>query len=923
MKVLKYLLYAFGALLLIVVVGVGIFASTFDPNKYKDDITRVVKEKKGRTLSIPGNIKLAFWPKLGVEIGDATLSEYKSDSQFLKLTRARLSLDLLPLLRKDLVIDKIQVDGLDANIIKNRDGKFNFADLLSPDDKKEPGEKVKFDAQGFSLSNAALSYTDELTGQSAKIKDINLETGRLANGVPSRITVQASVEGTKPALSGQVKLGGELTFDLDAKTYAVSGLDGKVNGSGFGFSNAALTVKGTLKADQAKKSVDAAALDLGMTGSYKAAAEKGQPGLEVSGADIKLAADTLAINTDTLALAATKLNLEARGSYNQEPFELKVSAPTLAADGRKMVLQGEKIVLLAKGRQGQQSGTVNADVAKIDADLSSHRIALESLNASGSGAMPGVLLNDFKAKVPKLLVNLQDSQIVVDGVAVSASGKKGEDAFDVNVSAPRLSVSKEAASGEAVTGAVKLSGKDALDMKFSLADVKGSGKALTIGKVALEITQAMFGETSINGNVVTALTANLEGKVFELAKINAELTVANPQMPMKSVKLPITGSARADLGRESASVDIATRFDESAIVAKAGVVKFGQPAIDFDVSIDKLNVDKYFPPRPAGAAKPGEVEKPIDLSALRSLNANGTLKIGALQVNNIKASNVVLTLKAAGGKVDINPISAALYQGTMAGSLGLNANSNAFVVKQNLTGVNINPLMKDAINKDILEGRGNIALDVTTIGNTASALKRALNGSASVNLKDGAYKGVNLAKSFRELKAGISLDKNKVQEAKKEDKTDFTEMKISALIKNGVADSSDLDAKSPFLRLGGAGKVDIAASTMDYLAKATIVNTSGGQQGKELQQLNGLTVPVKVYGPLDAVKYDIQYSTIAKSLVSDKVKSSVEDKLKDKLGIKKPDAPAPAGQAPAAQPQQQKPSAQDKIKDKLKGILGR
>jgi len=53
------------------------------------------------------------------------------------------------------------------------------------------------------------------------------------------------------------------------------------------------------------------------------------------------------------------------------------------------------------------------------------------------------------------------------------------------------------------------------------------------------------------------------------------------------------------------------------------------------------------------------------------------------------------------------------------------------------------------------------------------------------------------------------------------------------------------------------------------------------------------------------------------------VKSSVEDKLKDKLGIKKPDAPAPAGQAPAAQPQQQKPSAQDKIKDKLKGILGR
>jgi AsmA protein len=569
-------------------------------------------------------------------------------------------------------------------------------------------------------------------------------------------------------------------------------------------------------------------------------------------------------------------------------------------------------------------------VAKVDADLSVHRVSLEGLTAEGSGAMPGMLLNEFKAKVPRLLVNLEASQIVADGIAISASGKQGEDPFDLKVDAPKLAVSKDSASGEAITGALKRGGKDAIDLKFSLADVKGSGKALGIGKVALDIAKAEFGETTINGTVNTALTANLEAKIFELAKINADLTVANPQMPMKSVKLPIAGSARADLGKESASVDITTRFDESNIAAKAGVVKFSQPAINFDLNIDKLNIDKYFPPAPpakpgaAGGAAGGTAEKPIDLSALKTLNASGTVKIGALQVNNIKANNVVLTLKAAGGKVDLSPMSAALYQGTMAGAVSVNANTNSFAVKQNLTGVNINPLMKDAINKDILEGRGNIVLDVTTAGNTPSALKRALGGSASINIKDGAYKGVNLAKSFRELKAGLSLDKNKVQEAKKEDKTDFTEMKISALIRNGVAESSDLDAKSPFLRLGGAGKVDIGASTMDYLAKATVVNTSGGQQGKEMAQLNGLTVPIKVYGPLEQVKYDIQYAAIAGALVTDKVKNSVEDKLKDKLGLKKQEpAPATQGAAPAQQQQQQQQKPADKVKDKLKGILGR
>jgi AsmA protein len=919
MKTLKYLVYALGALLLLIVIGVGIFAATFDPNKYKGELTRVVKEKKDRTLDIPGNIKLAFFPKLGVETGDATLSEYKSDKQFLKLKSARLSLDLLPLLRKELVIDKIEVEGLEASVVKGRDGKFNFDDLLTKEEKQDD-QMVKFDAQGFKLSGASVSYRDDATGQTAKISDLNMETGRLANSVPSKFKVSANLEGAKPAMKAQVNLAGELTFDLVAKLYSVKGLDGKFAGTGMGLNNATLSLKGAVQADPGKKAVDASDLNLAFTGGYAQPAEGGKAGMEIAGADIKLSADALKLNTETLVLAATKINLAGNGMYNKEPFDLKVVAPTLAADGRKMALRSEKIEVQAKGRQGAQSGTVSLDAAKVDADLSVHRVALENLNASGSGAMPGILLNDFKAKVPKLQIDLSANQIVVDGVAVSANGKKGEDAFDLKVDAPRLSVSRESASGEAVTGAIKLSGKDALDMKFSLSDVKGSGKALTIGNVALDIASAQFGQTSVNGGFHTALTANLEGKVFELAKIDANLTVANPQMPMKSVKLPITGSARADLGRETASADISTRFDESAITAKGGVTKFSAPAINFDVNIDKLNVDKYFPPK-APAAKSNEPEQPIDLSALKTLNANGTIKIGALQVNNIKASNVVLTLKAAGGKVDLNPMSAALYQGTMNGSVEVDANKNAFVVKQNLAGVNINPLMKDAINKDILEGRGTINLDVATTGSTPSALKRALNGSAAINLKDGAYKGVNLAKSFREIKAGVSLDKSKVQEAKKEDKTDFTEMKISAQIRNGVAESTDLDAKSPFLRLGGAGKVDIGASTMDYLAKATIVNTSGGQQGKEMAQLNGLTVPVKVYGPLEAVKYDIQYGAVAASLISNEAKGKVEDKLKEKLGIKKPEAAAPAQGGQPQQQQSQKPA--DKVKDKLKGLLGR
>ncbi len=885
MKILKWLGIIIGGLVLLLVIGIGILTATFDPNKYKGEITSVVKEKKNRTLAIPGDLKLAVFPKLGVELGALTLSEFKSEKEFVKLESAKVYLEIMPLLSKQIVVDKVEVSGLNANVVRTKDGKFNFDDLLSKDDK-EPS-KVKFDISTVKIANSGVSFRDELAGNTVTISALNLATGRVADKVPTKVNLSATLESAKPAANLKASVVGELLFDLEKKAYSFSGLDAQFNGGA------------------------------------KQAAQKGVAGFDLAGLESKISASALKFDQASMALVAEKLALDAKGSLDKEPFEVKLSAPKLDVNAKTMAIAAEKLALEAKARRGQESGSVKLEAAKIAADMGSHKLAVEGLSASGSGAMPGMLINDFKAKAPKLAINLDAGQIIVDGVSLSASGKRGDEGFDVKVDAPKLNVSKESATGEAITGTVKLTGKESLDAKFNLSGVKGSGKSLSINEVKLDAS-AKQGERSVVALLSTALTANLEAKVFEFAKINADVTVSDPKMPQKTVKLPITGSARADLGKETVNADIATKFDESSIQAKVGMNKFKNGALTFDVAIDKLNLDKYLPSKNPNAPKTSEPEQPIDLSGLKALNASGVVKIGALQVNNIKASNVSLTIRAAGGKVDVSPMSAALYQGSLAGAVSVNANTNSFAIKQNLTGININPLMKDAINKDILEGRGNVNLDVTTVGNTPSALKKALNGSAAINLRDGAYKGINLAKSFREAKAALSLSKDKVQDAKKEDKTDFTEMKISAIIKNGVATSNDLDAKSPFVRLGGAGTVDIGQNTMDYLAKATVVGSAAGQDAKELAQLKGVTVPVKLYGPLDAMKYEVQYAAIAGSLVTDKAKSAVEDKLKGALGIKKPDQPAQAPAAGGQPPQQAKqPSAEDKAKEKLRGLFGR
>ena len=477
------------------------------------------------------------------------------------------------------------------------------------------------------------------------------------------------------------------------------------------------------------------------------------------------------------------------------------------------------------------------------------------------------------------------NELAVDQLLLTAKGKEGGDAFEARLEAPKLSLAADKASGAAINAAIRLSGAQrAVDAKIALAGFEGKSQSLQAGKLALDL-DARLGETALKGKLASALAANLEKQTVELPAFSGEVDVANPQMPMKSVKLPLAGGLRADIDGQTAALHANTQFDESKIAAKVNVSRFAPLALHFDLELDRLNVDKYLPPKAAAGEK--TPDKPLDFSALKGLNASGTVKIGQLQVSNVKASNVRLEVKAANGRLDVAPLSANLYDGSLAGALSVNANNNQVALKQNLSNVSINPLMKDALDKDVLEGRGNVALDVATTGTTVAAMKKGLGGAASLNLKDGAIKGINLAKTFRETKAVFTTRKDAVQQARQTEKTDFSELSATFRIAKGVARNDDLSMKSPFIRLGGAGDIDIGEDRMDYLARASVVNTTGGQGGKELDHLKGLTVPVRVSGPFDKLAYNIEFGGLvaeaAKARVEEKVKEKVQEKSKDVL----------------------------------------
>lgn len=503
----------------------------------------------------------------------------------------------------------------------------------------------------------------------------------------------------------------------------------------------------------------------------------------------------------------------------------------------------------------------------------------------------------------------------VDKLLLTIAGKSGADNFELKLDAPRLNLSPAQSSSEAITLTATLNGAARnATVNLSLSGVQGNAEQLHIASLTIQL-DAKAGDSSVKGQLSSPVAVNVANQAVSLSKLAGNLDIANPAMPMKQVTLPIQGSLQVNGKAKNAALGLSTQFDESRIVTSIKVSQFSPLALAFDLDIDRLNIDKYLPPKPAAATSQhasaaAPQEAPIDLSALKGHTVNGAVRIGALQVSNLKLDKVNARINLAGGKLDIAPLSLNLYQGSANGSVSANANGNVVAVKQTLAGVSINPLMKDLVNKDLLEGRGNVALDVSTRGATLGAMKKALGGSASLSLKDGAIKGINLAQTLRNAKAKLGqADSN--QAANASQKTDFSELTASFRIANGVAHNDDLVMKSPYIRLGGAGDVDVGNGQMNYLAKATVVNSDIGQGGADLSQLKGLTVPVHVTGPFESLNYKIEWA----AMLEEATKARVEEKkaeFKARVDEKVKETQTKATDA-----------LKDKARDALKGLFGR
>ncbi len=314
------------------------------------------------------------------------------------------------------------------------------------------------------------------------------------------------------------------------------------------------------------------------------------------------------------------------------------------------------------------------------------------------------------------------------------------------------------------------------------------------------------------------------------------------------------------------------------------------PSIEAKLSADKFNLNHYFPKTEKQASLPfindaeaasGWDSKPIDLSALKTVNAKMALDIGELLYQNTTLSKVGLTLNLSGGVLNLDIPHAGLYEGTAKLSTTLNS-TGALAAKVNIDKVQIEPLLKDFANFDRLTGVS--ALDVSITGKMTSQrdLMSSLNGEGKMAVNDGTIRGVDIAKVVNSAKALVTgVDTSS-------EKTKFSELGGTFTIKQGIVTNNDFAMKAPLLRVTGSGIVDLPNRYVKYRLLPSVVATLQGQGGKDK---TGLEIPVNVEGSFDSLKFTPDLAGAAQNVLKDpqKVKDtvkSVKDSIKQSGGVK-------------------------------------
>jgi uncharacterized protein involved in outer membrane biogenesis len=764
-----------GVLLIITLVAAayGILVS-YDFNRLKPHVARLVKDITGRELRLGGDVHLAFGLVPSLVVNDIALANaaWGSQPQMITIDTLQLQFRLLPLLFRNIDIDQVSLSG----------GKV----LL----ETGPGAQTNWQFTGRKAA-----------GSTGVLKGVNVAVDRvrIANLDftlrPSEAASQRQFTLTSLAMDRQ-KTEGVLSLDLraDYSGQAVT-LDGTIGSIeqllkrerfpvqlAARSSNIDLNISGAIEDLPAYKG-----LDLQLDGSGRDLSEIGT----TFGQKLP-ATDQFAFKGHLTGSAKALMRADVQGSASRGSL--------------RFVLNGTVQDLLALGGMDLASSISGRDLTAFGEMFGVKLPATDEFEIRGRlrGSTEKLALQSAQASTARGGMRLNLKGAVEDLLALGG--------MDLEA---RVAGKDLAAFGEMIT--VKLPATDEFEIQGRL---RGSTK-----KLALQSAQAVAARGGMRVNLKGAVKdlLTLEGMDLqsrltgsELAELGPLVGAELPDLGAFDIHAKLSGSPQAISLKPLAAVVDKSDFNGWATVAVRErpkvTVRLTSSVIDFTTLMKSFENDTHKPSSQKKQPQRLFSDEPLPLEVLAKVDADILLQATNIQARNAHLRAGYLTLKLEDRDLSIDKLEAT-YKGTkIAGDLQIRHGETPqvvtkFIVQQ----FNLGDFLKEIGKSDKVQAIIDIAAHGKSSGNSINGLMANLDGEIGAVMGEGF-----LTRYLDLLSLGLSEKVIQIWDPPKE----AAQIKCAVVqfdIQRGVAASQAFVFDTRAGIIDGEGQIDLGTESINFL----------------------------------------------------------------------------------------------------------
>jgi AsmA protein len=369
---------------------------------------------------------------------------------------------------------------------------------------------------------------------------------------------------------------------------------------------------------------------------------------------------------------------------------------------------------------------------------------------------------------------------------------------------------------------------------------------------------AVTGQINMQGPSVRGLSTWLgapmpDGAGFDAFAVDGALAMRGPSIEVQNATVALD----ALKGRGDVRIDTNRK----------------RPYLSGRLELASLDFNPYLINKNAATAQVASVDArkdggwgtlPIDMAGLRAFDMDMELIVtGPMTIQKLKADKARLSLAINDGFLAATLYELAMYGGAGAGRLELDGRGNGLAFRQelDLTNVVVADFLKDAANVTNLEGVGAVKVRLEGKGINQMGLMRSLNGAATLDVGNGALRGVNLggvARTIRQAISGEMVGPNA--------RTAFDGFTAGFTLAEGVAATRDLRIRAKDAEITAVGVIDVGMQAIDMRITPKAESIFG-----RIIPGAGVAIPFRVQGAWSKIGYSSDMMGAARGAVEGRV----------------------------------------------------